>query len=412
MSDLAQRLREARAARGFSLAQAEQATKIRGRYLDAIESGDFVRLPDGLSARGFIKNYSRWLGMDYIQALADFETEWGVLALNAAETIPNPPSRERIRSKYTEVIKLPEQHYTGAMPSDDAAELDRLAMDGDSKPGTSGTVVPVQGAYSPVRVDANGKPVVYVDERRDFSKSSNSFKLGAPRTKHFGGLVDGISTFVPGDGLNATDSRGRPRTQTSGPAKSRLNGQRAPTSAGYGLTIPKGRVLAGGAGILLAALLVYGVVSTVIPGLRGLAANSSTPVATSAQQSVPVDGRTAVLPDVTQQPVHTPQAISLATTVVAPAIPKLDGGGMQLTLDARERAWVRVRVDGKQVFEGIAPIGPNSSWHAATNISVETGNAGAFDVIVNGVRLGAVGARNSVAKLIYDTAGIAKAFAP
>ncbi len=407
MSDLAQRLRETRVSLGFSLAQAEQATKIRGRYLDAIETGDFVRLPDGLSARGFVKNYARWLGLDFTQALVDFESEWGVLALNAGETIPNPPSRERMRSRYTEIVKLPEQHYTGTLPSDDAIELDALGQTiDDDAPRPL-----VNLGDRPPRVDANGRPIVVIDERRDFSKSPNSFRLGVPKTKHIGGLVDGISTFIPGDGLNTINSRGRTKSGNIGNGQSPQ--RRNTVASSLRFPLPSRNLLFGVAGILCAVLVIYGITTTLTPAIRGLTAggrSTATPIFNTTAD--PEARATALSPEnASLPPVAGPQSVG-GTLAPPPPLPKIEGGGIQLTLDARERAWIRVRVDGKQVFEGIAPIGPNSSWRAASSVSIETGNAGAFEVIVNGTRLGAIGTRNSVARLTYDLSGATQPFVP
>jgi cytoskeleton protein RodZ len=82
--------------------------------------------------------------------------------------------------------------------------------------------------------------------------------------------------------------------------------------------------------------------------------------------------------------------------------------GLQIALDAREQAWVRVKVDGNVVYESIPDIGPTVPWSAKSKISIETGNAGAFDVIVNGVRVGPLGARNTVARKVWDLSGQAK----
>ncbi|HEY3289787.1 MAG TPA: helix-turn-helix transcriptional regulator, partial [Anaerolineae bacterium] len=118
MSDLAQRLREARDRMGISMEDAERATKIRRRYIEAIEAGDFGRLPDGPPARGFIKNYARYLGLDADQSLNDFETEVGVPITQLSEVIPPPPGRQQSISRYTQLVKLPPGHQKPNAPVD------------------------------------------------------------------------------------------------------------------------------------------------------------------------------------------------------------------------------------------------------------------------------------------------------
>jgi transcriptional regulator with XRE-family HTH domain len=57
-------LREARNRREISLAEVEAATRIRLRYLRAIESGEWDALPGGVYTRGFIRAYASFLGLD------------------------------------------------------------------------------------------------------------------------------------------------------------------------------------------------------------------------------------------------------------------------------------------------------------------------------------------------------------
>ena len=68
---LAQRMRDARESRGATLADVEKATRIRWRYLEAIETGDWGALPDGPPSRGFIHIYARYLGMDADQCVEE-----------------------------------------------------------------------------------------------------------------------------------------------------------------------------------------------------------------------------------------------------------------------------------------------------------------------------------------------------
>jgi len=58
------KLREARGRRKLSLEDVEEATKIRGRYLQAIEDEDWEQLPSEIYARAFIRAYSALVGLD------------------------------------------------------------------------------------------------------------------------------------------------------------------------------------------------------------------------------------------------------------------------------------------------------------------------------------------------------------
>jgi cytoskeleton protein RodZ len=57
-------LREARLRRGIDLQQAEFATKIRGKYLRALEDEQFELLPAQTYVKGFLRTYAEYLGLD------------------------------------------------------------------------------------------------------------------------------------------------------------------------------------------------------------------------------------------------------------------------------------------------------------------------------------------------------------
>ena len=64
MFEIGNSLREARMRRGVDFAQAELATKIRGKYLRALEEEQFDLLPAETYVKGFLRNYAEYLGLD------------------------------------------------------------------------------------------------------------------------------------------------------------------------------------------------------------------------------------------------------------------------------------------------------------------------------------------------------------
>jgi cytoskeletal protein RodZ len=73
-------LRTAREARFIDLARVERDTKIRVRYLSALERGDYRDLPGSVYTRGFLRNYGLYLGLDpeYLIDLYRLESGTGV----------------------------------------------------------------------------------------------------------------------------------------------------------------------------------------------------------------------------------------------------------------------------------------------------------------------------------------------
>ncbi len=68
-------LKEARLAKKISLEQAETATKIRAKFLAGIEEDRYSGLPSVSYAKGFVKNYAEYLGLDSNTVLAFFRRQ-------------------------------------------------------------------------------------------------------------------------------------------------------------------------------------------------------------------------------------------------------------------------------------------------------------------------------------------------
>lgn len=66
-------LRAAREARGWTLEDVEKTTRIRAKYLAALEAGELGIMPSPLQARGFLRNYAAHLGLNPDQALKQLD---------------------------------------------------------------------------------------------------------------------------------------------------------------------------------------------------------------------------------------------------------------------------------------------------------------------------------------------------
>ena len=83
MFEIGNSLREARARRQIPIGQAEQATKVRGKYLRALEEERFDLLPAETYVKGFLRTYADYLGLDgqlYVDEYNSrfvIDDEWG-----------------------------------------------------------------------------------------------------------------------------------------------------------------------------------------------------------------------------------------------------------------------------------------------------------------------------------------------
>jgi cytoskeleton protein RodZ len=90
-------LREARIRRGLTIKDVEDVTKIRSRYLEALEEDDFEVMPGSTFARAFLRTYATFLKLDG-DALVDeyrrsYETGKEEPGLLRSEAVQQPRSR-------------------------------------------------------------------------------------------------------------------------------------------------------------------------------------------------------------------------------------------------------------------------------------------------------------------------------
>ena len=95
---LGELLRQAREARAMSLQEVEQHTRIRVKFLHALESGDLSVLPSPIHAKGFLRNYAQFLHLDGNALAAQFAALSGagttpITTVTAARPAPVPPPK-------------------------------------------------------------------------------------------------------------------------------------------------------------------------------------------------------------------------------------------------------------------------------------------------------------------------------
>lgn len=83
MTELGQKLKEAREAKGLTIDQLHEITKIQKRHLVAIEEGNYDVLPGAFYARAFIKQYADAVGLNGEELLVEHQS-----------TIPQSEKRE------------------------------------------------------------------------------------------------------------------------------------------------------------------------------------------------------------------------------------------------------------------------------------------------------------------------------
>ena len=96
-------------------------------------------------------------------------------------------------------------------------------------------------------------------------------------------------------------------------------------------------------------------------------------------------------------------AVPPAATTSAPAA--LGAGSLQVVLNASEKSWVSIHVDGKLLFSGILQPNDRREINAEEKVKVVAGNAGGIDISLNGKNLETLGPRGQVRTVEITRAG-------
>ena len=76
-------LRQERERQNLSISDIEQGTSIRALYIEAIENGEYDKLPGAIYTKGFIKNYAKFLEMDVDAVAKEFANDMAELSAEA-----------------------------------------------------------------------------------------------------------------------------------------------------------------------------------------------------------------------------------------------------------------------------------------------------------------------------------------
>ncbi|MBT2570163.1 helix-turn-helix domain-containing protein [Planococcus sp. ISL-110] len=112
MSELGTRLKQARIAKGYSLEELQDLTKIQKRYLAGIEDGNHSMMPGAFYVRAFIRQYAAAVGLNAEELLEHHKSE-----MPANEPAARPPMPSALTSRSRTVTRTaPSEAYAEIMP--------------------------------------------------------------------------------------------------------------------------------------------------------------------------------------------------------------------------------------------------------------------------------------------------------
>ena len=403
---LPERLLAARERKGVDLYRAERDTKIRVRYLAALERGDYRELPGAVYTKGFLRNYALYLGLDPDDVLLQWRRERGdPREPQAVITVPRPIATPRKGLTFSPslvvfalltVAVLAFSAYLGVQllrfakpptiavtdPAAAVIDVDEAATEyvlrGTSNAGaTISIATPGRDPYS-VSADADGKWNASVELRR----GRNQFEVSAvdPDTGKQSESAVSLFITVPFLVIEA------PTLTVDQPAES--------------ATFENGAIPVQGRTTNADSVVVSAMYSgPATPPADGAAAPASpaapapvtVPVAEDGTFRTPFEltaGRWAITVTASS-PEGKTASLTRAVTVV------FKGVNLVVSIDGG-RAWIKVWVDGK-LHPDIGPAGrvysngKNLTFNGKESIEVRTGSSGVTKFTLNGTSLGALG---------------------
>jgi transcriptional regulator with XRE-family HTH domain len=96
---IGERLREARMRQKIDIAEVESATKIRAKYLRALENEEFGLLPGNTFVKTFMRTYAEYLGLDAQLLIEEYRVDYEPRGEGEVQPMVSRPSRRQERRR-------------------------------------------------------------------------------------------------------------------------------------------------------------------------------------------------------------------------------------------------------------------------------------------------------------------------
>lgn len=330
MGSFGERLRREREMRGVSLDDIADATKIGTRLLRALEEEHFELLPGGIFNKGFVRAYSKYLGLNEEEAVADY--------LEAAgETVPDP----RV---------IAEQN---------SSRIDRSGAESGPSRQAGFPIIPVLILLLLIAAGAGGWQI-YQERVRDREAKRQPVSAA--------GSV-GSATSAASSSTATTPSSTVPDTSANKSAEQSAKAAPPLTAGTTANPVPTA-----------IDLNTAGAKNSDALGARQSGSSSMPPTATAP--GVAIQGAL----------VNSDKTLSTQT--------------FEVTVRAKDSAWVSIKSDGKFAVRGIIRSPDVKTIRASDQVVVWTGNAGAVEVSFNGQPVPLAGGPNQEGVLVFNSRGV------
>jgi len=390
-------LRQAREAQALSLEQAAQATRIRLHYLAALEENRFDSLPSTAQLRGFLRAYGDYLKLNSSTLVQELEGD-----LKFSDIISKPPAISvgpvSAATNSTAIFKEVGQNLRSQR------QLMGLSLD-DVERHTH-----IRSHYVQALEEGDISHLPSPVQGRGMLSNYASF-LGLNTEDVLLRFADGLQASL----YDRQAARNVPKSKSRPAGADRMPARPSQWHRLFSMDLFAG-------GLLITFLLGFTIWGAIrISNLRtGKAPSPTAPPVSEILLSTPAAGTSTTATQVStplmltaspvaEQVTLTANETQLSETeppVVLESTPQLGNAPIQVYIVARQRAWMRIKVDGEIIFEG--RVVPGSAYTFAGNDQIElrTGDAGSLQVYFNQQDLGVLGTFGEVVEKIFTVQGM------
>jgi cytoskeletal protein RodZ len=425
MSSIGQQLKQARESRGLSIKQVVQATRIRAHYLEAMETDDFSTLPSAAQARGFLRSYADFLGLNADDLINRQRNE---TASVAEFTTPNQMEPAAAPQPSSAAEPAEPQPETVSVHAEDQSQFEPEPAPREPEPGPTGSDEPPQPESPTV------SQLIFVEigdklrQRRELLsltldeierhthvrkyyleiiEAGNFDQLPSPVQAR--GMLSNYSTFLDMDTeatlLRFADALQAKRLerQASLPPTAASSRRRIALPLWVRRFVSPDLLFGGGMILLLFVLTVWGA-SRIFSreNTSGAQAPSISDVLLASPSAATLPATEALPTDVQVNTIVEDEA-----TLTPTETSSSDAGNtrLQVTISVLERTFVRVTVDGVVKQEGRVVPGFAQTFDGVKSIEVLTGSGSGIQIRFNQRNLGVMGNFGQVVDLVYTPNG-------
>jgi cytoskeletal protein RodZ len=430
MTTIGETLKQSRLDRNLTIKSASEATAIRARYLEALESDDFDSLPSPVQAKGFLRIYADYLGLDSKALLADLRGDSPpVESLPADLTGQTVPALEEpgLAEARQDEIQTPPAGENDPSP-------EKIDFEEPPPPDFDETEPELQSPYPDLPLPLSKSIFLEIGQqlrsRRDLLSLTlveierhthiRKYHLAAlesgevdnlPSSVQARGILSSYARFLDLDadslllrfaeGLQASRLERHPRHST----KRRDNDEGAVLPSAFRRLISMDLILGGGMILIMIAFAVWG--ANQIISQRELAQTDldSGQSISEALLAETLATEEAIVP-ATSSPdiiIASGNQIETPTAIEIPTLGRTSP--VQVVTALLGTTWMRIKVDGTIEFQGRAAAGSAYTFSGKEKIEVLAANGSLVQIYYNGEDLGLMGDSGAISEIIYTPQG-------